>query len=138
MRLDLSRMNDPETQSTYLLLGGETALRELVDRFYHYMDTLAEAKPIRKLHPPDLAGSADKLFKFLSGWLGGPNLYQEEFGHPRLRMRHFPFSIGPAESEQWLLCMRQALDDVPMDTRFREHLFEALSQTARHMINRPQ
>jgi hemoglobin len=124
-------------QTPYQLLGGEPALRNLVERFYGYMDTLPEAAPIRAMHPRDLSGSKDKLFKFLSGWLGGPDLYWQQFGHPRLRMRHFPFSIGPAESDQWLLCMRKALDETPMEPVLRERLLEALTQTARHMISRP-
>lgn len=123
--------------NAYQLLGGEAALRTLVHRFYDYMTTMPEAATVRAMHPEDLSESEDKLFKFLSGWLGGPNLYWEEFGHPRLRMRHFPFSIGPIEAEQWLSAMRQALDDTPMDVSLRERLFEALARTAHHMVNRP-
>lgn len=130
-------MTDAAPVTPYSLLGGEAALRDLVDRFYRYMDSMPETASIRAMHPDDLTGSKDKLFKFLSGWLGGPNLYWEEFGHPRLRMRHFPFGIARAESEQWLLAMRKALDDTSMDSLLRESLFEALAQTAHHMINRP-
>ena len=89
------------------------------------------------MHAPDLGNAEDKLFKFLSGWLGGPNLYWEEFGHPRLRARHFPFAIGVSERDQWLTCMHKALDDAGVDPAFREHLFTAFGQTADHMINRP-
>ncbi|MGZ8216118.1 group II truncated hemoglobin [Methylomagnum sp.] len=120
----------------YELLGGEPVLRELIERFYGYMDTLPETAVIRAMHAPDLAGAKDKLFKFLSGWLGGPNLYWEEFGHPRLRMRHFPFSIGVPERDQWMLCMAKALDDTAMPAELRRALLEALAQTADHMINR--
>jgi hemoglobin len=120
----------------YELLGGESALRELVERFYGYMDSLPEAAEIRAMHAPDLAGAKDKLFKFLSGWMGGPNLFWQEFGHPRLRMRHFPFSIGVRERDQWMLCMGRALDDMSMDPALRESLFRAFAQTADHMINR--
>lgn len=122
----------------YSMLGGEAPLRELVERFYAYMDTLPEARHIRAMHAPDLSGAQDKLFKFLSGWLGGPNLFWEEFGHPRLRMRHFPFSIGAAERDQWMLCMGKALDDTAMDAALREALREALGRTADHMINRAE
>lgn len=121
----------------YSRLGGETALKELVERFYSYMDTLPEAAPIRAMHAPDLGGAKSKLFKFLSGWLGGPNLYWEEFGHPRLRMRHFPFAIDMSARDQWMLCMNLALDDVTMDAELREALREALARTADHMINHP-
>jgi hemoglobin len=130
-------MNGTSAPSPYALLGGEVALRDLVERFYGYMDALPEAAPIRAMHPADLAGSRDKLFKFLSGWLGGPNLYIEEFGHPRLRMRHFPFAIGPIEADLWLQCMGRALDETDADPLFKQGLFEALARTAYHMINTP-
>jgi len=122
--------------SPYERLGGEAALRELVDRFYGYMNDLPEARMIRKMHGADLTGAKTKLFKFLSGWLGGPDLFVKEFGHPRLRMRHFPFEIGVEARDQWVFCMRKALDDLAMDDDFREMLFQALAQTATHMINR--
>lgn len=132
-----SSMNSTKPDTPYELLGGAAGLRALVERFYGYMDTMQEARAIRALHPEDLSGSKEKLFMFLSGWLGGPNLYWEQYGHPRLRMRHLPFAIGRSESEQWLAAMRKALDDTPMDAEFREKLFAALTQTAHHMINQP-
>ncbi|MCA3060006.1 MAG: group II truncated hemoglobin, partial [Rhodocyclaceae bacterium] len=84
-------------QSPYLLLGGEAAVRRLVDAFYDQMDEDPDFFGIRKLHPASLAASRDKLYMFLTGWLGGPPLYTSEFGHPRLRARHLPFAIGEAE-----------------------------------------
>ncbi len=119
----------------YQLIGGEAAIRSLVDRFYFYMEILPEAADIRAMHAPDLSGAKDKLFKFLSGWLGGPNLYIEEFGHPMLRRRHFPFKIGPAERDQWMLCMNRALVEVAMSQTLRSKLREALQHLATHMIN---
>jgi hemoglobin len=71
----------------------------------------------------------------MSGWLGGPDLFFEEYGHPRLRARHFPFAIGVDERDQWMLCMNQALDETTMDEELREALRVALAQTATHMIN---
>lgn len=120
----------------YQMMGGETAIRNLVDRFYFYMDILPQAQGIRAMHAANLNGAKDKLFKFLSGWLGGPNLFIEEFGHPMLRMRHFPFAIGVDERDQWMLCMGKALAEVGMDDRFRTDLQAALQQLATHMINR--
>jgi hemoglobin len=120
----------------YSLIGEEKALQELVTRFYDYMDTLPEAAEIRAMHAGQLDGARSKLFKFLSGWLGGPNLYWEEYGHPRLRMRHFPFSIGIAERDQWMLCMTRALEDMDLDPNLRQSLLAALGRTADHMINR--
>ncbi len=122
--------------SPYARMGGEQAVRRLVDRFYDLMDSLPEARGIRALHPADLSGSRDKLFKFLSGWLGGPALYIEEYGHPRLRMRHLPFAIAEAERDAWMSCMRQTLAEMEMDDFLREQLLQSLSNTADHMRNR--
>ena len=129
----------PSTDATpttpYQLVGGEEGLRRLVRRFYEVMDTLPEAYGIRKLHPADLSGSGEKLFMFLSGWLGGPQLYMETFGHPRLRARHFPFRIGGDEAEQWMMCMREAMAEVLPDDRLRTALDKALTNLAQHMRN---
>jgi hemoglobin len=125
----------PETP--YEHMGGELAVRALVDRFYDLMDTLPEAWEIRKLHPQDLSGSRDKLFKFLSGWLGGPPLYQQEYGHPMLRRRHLPFPIDSGARDQWMLCMNQALDEQPMNPEIREGIRKAFAGLADHMRNRP-
>jgi hemoglobin len=118
-------------------IGGEAAVRRLVDRFYDLMDALPEAREIRALHPAELAGSRDKLHWFLVGWLGGPPLYVERFGHPRLRARHLPFPIGPRERDQWLFCMRQALQENVADEPVRTQIAAALAQLADHMRNQP-
>ena len=127
-------MNDITTP--YSRLGGEPAVRRLVKRFYELMDTLPEAYGIRKLHQPDLSGAAQKLFMYLCGWLGGPQLYVEKYGHPMLRARHLPFAIASAEAEQWMLCMRQAMAEVIEDEALRAGLDKALDDLARHMRNR--
>ena len=128
-------MSEEQRPTAYEVLGGEPVLTRLVERFYHYMDTLPEASGIRAMHQPDLTEARGKLFKFLSGWLGGPNLYWEEFGHPRLRMRHFPFAIGGSERDQWMLCMDRAIEDCIEHPVMRDRLSQALRQTADHMIN---
>ena len=122
--------------SPYERLGGEQAVRKLVDRFYDLMDNLPEAQQIRALHPEDMKTSRDKLFKFLSGWLGGPQLYMEEYGPPRLRARPLPFPIGEAERDAWLICMEQALGETEMNELLRGHLLQSLRNTADHMRNR--
>jgi len=119
----------------YKLLGGEEKVRELVNRFYDIMDESPEAYEIRKLHAPDLGVAREKLFKFLSGWLGGPPLYEQEFGHPMLRRRHLPFPIGERERNQWLICMHQAMDEVGVEGPLRQHLDMAFFRTADHMRN---
>ena len=128
-------MRRQQTLSYYQRLGGEAGVHRLVDRFYDLMDTLPEAASIRAMHPADLAGSRDKLFMFLSGWLGGPPLYIEKHGHPRLRARHLPFAIGEAEGRAWMLCMERALSEFDLDTMLREQLLHSLRQTANHMRN---
>jgi hemoglobin len=124
------------TVTAYQLLGGEVGIRALVQRFYELMDTLPEAYAIRQLHPASLAGSEDKLFMYLSGWLGGPQLYVERFGHPRLRARHLPFAIDANARDQWLLCMRLAMADKMVDASVRPGLDKALADLADHMRNR--
>ena len=94
----------------YELMGGETAVRCLVDRFYDLMDEDPDYYGIRKLHPQDLSSSRQKLFMFLCGFMGGPSLYTEKFGEPRMRTRHLPFSIGVSERDQWLSCMSRAME----------------------------
>ncbi len=119
----------------YQRIGGEEKVRALVLRFYQLMDELPEAYGIRKLHAEDLRGATDKLFKFLSGWMGGPQLYVDQYGHPMLRRRHLPFTIGAAEREQWLLCMNQALSEVVEDEVLRQELSAAFAKVAEHMRN---
>ena len=89
----------------YEVIGGEAAIRTLVEKFYYFMDTLPEAKGIRDMHQADLTSAESKLIKYMTGWLGGPNLYIEEYGHPMLRARHLPFAIGESERDQWMFCM---------------------------------
>jgi hemoglobin len=125
---------NPQTPP-YELIGGEQKVRELVNRFYDIMDEVPEAYEIRRLHATDLQGAREKLFKFLSGWLGGPPLYENEFGHPMLRRRHLPFPIGERERNQWLMCMQQAMDELGVSGPLRQHLDQAFFRTADHMRN---
>ncbi|MFG0262433.1 MAG: group II truncated hemoglobin [Novipirellula sp. JB048] len=119
----------------YSRLGGEAGVRKIVDRFYDLMSELPAAQQVRDLHPPDLTESRDKLFKFLSGFYGGPSLYVQEYGHPMLRARHLPFRIGEQERDQWLLCMNQALDELVEDQALAAHLKTTMFRTADHMRN---
>ncbi|MCX7150544.1 MAG: group II truncated hemoglobin [Rhodocyclales bacterium] len=127
-------MSEPATH--FSRIGGEPAVRRLVQRFYELMDTLPEAYGIRKLHAADLSGAEEKLFMFLCGWLGGPQLYVEKFGYPKLRARHLPFPIGSDEASQWMLCMRQTMAEVIADEGLRAALDKSLDDLARHMRNR--
>ena len=127
-------MSDDST--AFDALGGESAVRALVDRFYDLMDLEADYAGIRALHPPELDSSRDKLFWFLCGWLGGPSHYVERFGHPRLRARHLPFAIGIRERDQWLTCMAQAMRELDIDPALSDRLAEPFHGTADWMRNR--
>jgi hemoglobin len=122
--------------SHYTMLGGEDGVRRLVDRFYDLMDELPEAWELRKIHPQDQQGARDKLFKFLSGWLGGPGLYEAEFGHPRLRARHLPFPVDTQMRDQWLMCMDMALDEQLSNELLKNQLKNSFANVADHMRNR--
>lgn len=121
--------------TVYEQLGGADAVRRLVQRFYALMDQRPDTAVVRGMHPPDLTDSEDKLYKFLCGWFGGPPLYMRERGHPRLRMRHHPFRIGPAERDQWLHCMRQALDEQVADATLHAAVLRAFEGMAEHLVN---
>ncbi|MDD5297074.1 MAG: group II truncated hemoglobin [Rhodocyclaceae bacterium] len=128
----------PESPATpYLLIGGEPTVRALVKRFYQLMDELPEAWEIRKLHPQDLSGSEEKLYLYLTGWLGGPQLYVERHGHPRLRSRHLPFPVDSRARDQWMLCMRMALEENVADEGIRAKLAQSLQDLADFMRNMP-
>ena len=122
------------------LLGGETSgmtnIRALVEAFYDIMDSDEKAKDIRALHPQDLTAAREKLFMFLTGWTGGPQLYIERYGHPRLRARHMPFAIGESERDQWLYCMIEAMKKCDFDEKLMVKLAEQLYGVADFMRNR--
>lgn len=122
----------------YDRLGGEQKIRELVDRFYDLMDSRDDTQPLRQMHARDLRVSRDKLFMFLSGWLGGPQLYIEKYGHPRLRQRHMPFAVDSAARDQWMSCMIQAMEDVGIEEGLRKELEAAFYKTADFMRNQPE
>lgn len=123
-------------QSAFDLIGGDTRLRELVDRFYDLMDIDPAFAGIRAMHPTPLDGSRDKLYWFLSGWTGGPSLYIERFGHPRLRARHLPYAIASGERDQWLRCMALAMQDVGIAEALQERLMQSFYETADWMRNK--
>ncbi len=121
----------------YEKIGGWEVIDKLVDDFYHTMATDPAAREcFATHHGKDIRESAEKLKAFLSGWLGGPKLYLEKYGHPRLRMRHFPFSIGTKESEQWLYCMNQAFERSKVEPALREQILEALREVTTIIRNR--
>jgi len=132
-------MSDTPTEpglSPFERLGGESAVRTLVDRFYDLMDLESAYRELRAAHGTTLDDARDKLFWFLCGWLGGPSYYTDRFGHPRLKMRHMPFSIGILERDQWLACMDQAMAETGVEPALHARLNESFFQTADWMRNR--
>ena len=124
------------TQATpYELLGGEAAVRRLVHRFYELMDELPEAYEVRKLHPESLENSEQNLFEYLSGWFGGPTMYTDKKGHPRMRMRHAPYAVTPSAKDEWMMCMTQSLNENVPDAALRESLHASFAGLAEHMVN---
>ncbi|GAB4547309.1 MAG: group II truncated hemoglobin [Phycisphaerales bacterium] len=118
----------------YDAIGGDARVRALVDAFY---DRVEHDSPLMKaLHPEDLSESREKLYEFLSGWLGGPPLYIQKHGHPRLRMRHMPFAIDQEGVDEWLRCMRGAMDDLGVEGPLRAFLDQRFTHTANFMRNR--
>ena len=129
-------MTEAQTTTPFARLGGESGVRALVDRFYDLMDLEPAYAAIRAMHPGTLDGSRDKLFWFLCGWLGGPDLYVQRHGHPRLRARHLPYAIGIRERDQWMACMIQALHEQQVDESLAGRLAESFFGTADWMRNR--
>ena len=133
--------NAGSTKSTfYELLGGEQGgtekIRQLVEAFYDIMETDHKASPIRAYHAKDLTEAREKLFMFLTGWTGGPQLYIERYGHPRLRQRHMQFSIGEPERDQWMYCMISAMHKIKLDEILMQKLAEQLYGVADFMRNK--
>lgn len=126
----------PPFETPFAWIGGESQVHALVDRFYDLMDLEPGYTALRAAHGTELANAREKLKMFLTGWLGGPQRYTEQFGHPRLRMRHMPFSIGIAERDQWVACMDQAMQETHVDATLRTRLKDSFMQTADWMRNR--
>ncbi|KMT66112.1 hemoglobin-like oxygen-binding protein [Catenovulum maritimum] len=119
----------------YQQIGGEQAVNKLANRFYDYMETDVRASELLKIHPQPMDSIRERFFEFLSGWLGGPPLFEQKYGHPRLRARHLPFKIDTRQRDMWMLCMSQALDEVVSDKLLRQQLHASFHQLATHMIN---
>ena len=126
----------PTETTIFEVLGGEPGIRALVERFYDIMDVDRDLNALRATHGTTLEPAREKLFLYLCGYFGGPQLYIERFGHPRLRARHLPFSIGVLERDQWLLCMARAMQDLKYPTELSDRLLEIFFGVADWMRNR--
>lgn len=126
--------------SFYSLLGGEAkgieTIRLLVETFYDIMESDSKVKDLRAIHQPDLTEAREKLFMFLTGWTGGPQLYIERYGHPRLRARHMPFAIGESERDQWMYCMISAMHKIGIEEPLLTKLATQLNGVADFMRNK--
>lgn len=121
--------------SPYERLGGEPTVRAVCSRLYELMDVLPEAQACRDIHPPSLKRAEEKLFEFMSGWLGGPQLYRQKHGHPRLRQRHLVARIGNEETSGWLACFHQAWKEVIPASPLASELAERIDALGWHMHN---
>lgn len=121
------------TQSFYEAVGGEATFDRLTAAFYAQV---AEDPVVRPMYPEeDLAPAARRLKMFFEQYWGGPHTYSEERGHPRLRMRHAPYSIGERERDAWLRCMRTALDEVALPSEYDQVMWEYMERAADFMRN---
>ena len=125
----MSKMEEQygDGDTSYRAAGELKGIQQLVNDFYDYMDSLTESKTIRALHKPDLSDARYKLSYFLSGWLGGPPLYQEHIGSISIPGFHRKFNIGSQERDEWLMCMNKAIQQQPYKDDFKRYLFEQLS-----------
>ncbi|MDP1659181.1 MAG: group II truncated hemoglobin [Methylotenera sp.] len=137
----LNKVDEAGTSKTtfFELLGGEAGgtenIRKLVETFYDIMDSDPKAAPIRAMHQADLTSAREKLFMFLTGWTGGPQLYIERYGHPMLRKRHLPFAIDESARDQWMYCMIKAMHQLAYEELLMKRLAEQLYGVADFMRN---
>ncbi len=122
-----------DQQSPYVEIGGDEKVRQFAETFYDRIE--AESPTLRKMLPTNTRKTREKFFMFLTGWLGGPPLYEMKWGHPQLRMRHFPFKIGEYEAQEWMRCMRMTMDDIGMAEPLRSYLDTRFQDLASHMRN---
>ena len=123
----------PEPESFFEAVGGEPTFRKIVARFYA---EVAEDEVLRRLYPePDLGPAEERLRLFLMQYWGGPHTYSERRGHPRLRMRHVPFTIGPLERDAWLRAMRVAVDEAELPEALDKQLWNYLETAAQSLVN---
>ena len=126
-----------EKVSVFEAIGGIDQIDALVDRFYDLMALEPAFEDLRVMHPQDLSNSREKLKFFLTGWMGGPDIYSPKYGHPMLRARHLPFKIGLKERDQWLACMYKAMKECGITGDAAQKLEESFLNTADWMRNQP-
>ncbi|WP_082633347.1 group II truncated hemoglobin [Lacimicrobium alkaliphilum] len=135
----LSRVNQKSAKSKpaslYEMIGGEQTTTALCQRFYDIMEQDPKAAELRAIHSQDLSTTRQKFLEFMTGWLGGPPLYEQKYGHPRLRARHLHVKVDELMISQWLYCMSRALEESVTDYQLRQVIWNNLQPLARHMKN---
>ncbi|HBF28237.1 globin [Rhizobium sp.] len=129
-------MSDQQTITLYEAIGGDATVKKLCQRFYQLMDTMPEAARCRAIHPADMSKSEDKLYDYLTGYLGGPPVYMEKYGHPMLRRRHMVAEIGVPERDEWLMCFKLAMIETIAHEKLREIIWAPIEKLAFHMQNK--
>ncbi len=119
-------------ETIYARMGGADAIARLVDAFYRRVQ---EHPTLSRLFPEDIQPVRDRQYAFLTQFFGGPDLYTRQYGPPMMRARHLPHPITPERREEWLSCMRSALDEAGITGLLRTQVYERLALTAQHMVN---
>ncbi|WP_349410275.1 globin [Pseudalkalibacillus sp. SCS-8] len=122
-------------QTPFENIGGSHMIEKLVEAFYNRVQHHPDLAPI---FPDDLTETMRKQKQFLTQFLGGPTLYTAEHGHPMLRARHLPFPITKTRAEAWLSCMKEAMEEVDLESPYKEQIISRLTMTAYHMVNHPE
>lgn len=136
----MSEPSSPPAETPFDLLGGREVVLRMSERFYDVMDT--EEPALARLHRLDAQGKVDRETRdrfalFLVGWLGGPQDYMAQHGHPRLRMRHAHVPVDAAMRDAWIRCMARALGETEMHDAVRDYLAARFSEVAEFLRNRP-
>ncbi|GAB3026202.1 group II truncated hemoglobin [Bowmanella dokdonensis] len=129
------KRTDDKPSSLYELIGGEKVAAKLCQRFYDIMEEEVNVAELRAIHPQDLTQTRQKFYEFMTGWLGGPPLFESKYGHPRLRARHLHARIDDQLVNQWLYCMKLALEQSVKDRKLRQVIWQNLLPLAHHMKN---
>ncbi|QDF65512.1 group II truncated hemoglobin [Shewanella sp. SNU WT4] len=124
-----------QQSNAYDLIGGADTIANIASAFYQEMQTNPDTQALLAMHRAPIAESQQKLFEFLSGWLGGPALFEQKHGHPALRARHMPFAVTTELKDQWLLCMDKALSTQVKETAHQVAIYQAISELAANMVN---
>ncbi|RPA35805.1 group II truncated hemoglobin [Shewanella frigidimarina] len=127
---------DTAQSNAYDLIGSDKVIRAIAHDFYQQMQTRPETQTLLTIHRSPMQESEQKLYEYLSGWLGGPQLYQQKHGHPALRARHMPFAIDESMRDQWLICMRAAIQNNIKKPEHQQVIIQAISTLADNMRNR--